>query len=70
MLKCKARLKANLKVCVCYLVMSPFSRDYMSNVLPDLHVYRIHTVPGFLDGRTSILVQIEYIKDCFRIYIF
>ena len=47
MLKCKARLKRKFKcVCVtiCYLVMSPFLRDYMNteinqlNVLTDLHV--------------------------------
>ena len=41
--------------------MCSFSRDYVykngnSNVLTDLHVYRIHTAPGFLDSRTSILV--------------
>ena len=41
---------------MCFLVMSPFSRDYMKmeidqlkyqQYLTDLHVYRIHTAPGF-----------------------
>ena len=49
---------------MCFLAMSFFSRDYMkmekytiqsnSNVLTDLHVYRIHTAP---EGRTSILAK-------------
>ena len=43
-------------VTMCSLVMSPFSRDYMkteidqikiSNVLTDLHEYRIHSAAGF-----------------------
>ena len=58
-LKCKARLKTEFKcmyVTMYSLVMSPFSLDYMkmeikvssiSNVLTDLHVYSIHTAPGF-----------------------
>ena len=49
---------------MCFLAMSPFSHDYMkmekytiqsnSNVLTDLHVYRIHTAP---EGRTSMLAK-------------
>ena len=54
---------------MCSLVMSPLSRDYMkteidqiksiSNVLTDLHVYRIQT--ALLDGRTSILVVVDVV---------
>ena len=38
---------------MCSLVMSPFSRDYMKTEIDQLkyqqclHVYRIHTAPGF-----------------------
>ena len=56
------------------LVMSLFSRDLLLNYIRYLqclnlvnnylHEYNIYTAPGFLDGRTSILVLIN-VCECY-----